>query len=278
MAQAKNLQNLITRALAGTVFVLLVVASLLFGPWTLAILFVFFTMAGLHECYDLLSKHPSVHPRLSAGFLTGLCTYFLMVAVAMNVCSFKWFIVLIPLIVIVFCIELYSRDKFSLTHLGATAIGWIYVVVPFGLIHAVAMAPGTYNYHLPLGYFILLWTNDTGAYISGRWLGKHKLYEKVSPNKTWEGLFGGIALAFAVAWILSLYFMDLNLSQWWVVAAIISVFGNLGDLFESLVKRGAGVKDSGKIIPGHGGVLDRFDGYLLSIPMVYMYIELFVFS
>jgi phosphatidate cytidylyltransferase len=126
---------------------------------------------------------------------------------------------------------------------------------------------------LPIGFFFILWANDTAAYFVGRFLGKNKLYEKVSPNKTWEGLFGGVAFAIFFGWLFAKYVDVLPSSQWMWIAAIIAVFGNLGDLFESHLKRSYGVKDSGKIIPGHGGVLDRFDGLLLALPLVIFYIK-----
>lgn len=269
---------MITRAITGAVFVLIVISSLLFGPWSMELLFLIFAVIGLRECYHLINTQPAVIPRYTGGYFIGIVLYILVCGIAMDTVPSTWLLGLVPLIVLMFCFELFYREKFSLTHLGATLVGWVYVVVPFAMINSLAFVSGQYQYHLPLGFFLLLWTNDTGAYLVGKFFGKHKLFEKVSPNKTWEGLAGGILLAFAVAWLLSNSMPVVSLNSWLIMAAIISVFANLGDLFESLVKRGVGVKDSGKIIPGHGGVLDRFDGLFMSLPLVLFYLKIFVFK
>lgn len=131
-----------------------------------------------------------------------------------------------------------------------------------------------YSFQIILGFFILLWVNDTGAYLAGRFFGKHKLFERISPNKTWEGSIGGTLVTVAGAYILSIFFTNLNLTNWVVLSILVAVFGGLGDLAESMLKRSLGVKDSGKLLPGHGGVLDRIDGLLLSVPFVYSYLHL----
>jgi len=118
----------------------------------------------------------------------------------------------------------------------------------------------------------MLWANDTGAYLSGRSFGKHKLFERISPNKTWEGFIGGILLAVVIALNLEHYFGALSKWEWVTMAVIIGVFGTLGDLVESMLKRSLGVKDSGNILPGHGGLLDRFDGLLMAAPLVFFFL------
>lgn len=120
----------------------------------------------------------------------------------------------------------------------------------------------------------MLWTNDTGAYLAGRFFGKHKLFERISPKKTWEGSIGGGILTIGVAFILSVYFTNLDQTNWIVLAILVAVFGGLGDLVESMLKRSLNIKDSGNLLPGHGGILDRFDGLLLSIPFIYSYLYL----
>jgi phosphatidate cytidylyltransferase len=148
------------------------------------------------------------------------------------------------------------------------------------LITTFSFIPGSYSPWLPLGFFILLWVNDSGAYLVGSSLGRTKLFERVSPKKTWEGMIGGLLATIAVAWVYSKWGMVkqdlvmLSSLHWIIIGVLVSVFGTLGDLVESHLKRTAGVKDSGILIPGHGGVLDRFDGYLLSLPMVYTFVYL----
>jgi phosphatidate cytidylyltransferase len=125
-----------------------------------------------------------------------------------------------------------------------------------------------------MGFFLLLWTSDTGAYLAGRSFGKTKLFERISPKKTWEGSIGGTILSIAVAYGISklLGFDDVTTFDWMVIAVLVVIFGTFGDLFESLLKRNLHIKDSGTILPGHGGVLDRFDGLFLAIPAVFFYL------
>ncbi len=122
---------------------------------------------------------------------------------------------------------------------------------------------------------LLLWASDSGAYFSGKTFGKHKLFPRISPGKTWEGWFGGTLAAILVGYILSRFFLDLNLPQWLGIAVIVSIFGVLGDLIESLLKRSLQVKDSGTLIPGHGGILDRFDSLVFVVPFVVAFLKLF---
>ncbi len=119
--------------------------------------------------------------------------------------------------------------------------------------------------------------NDTGAYLVGRKFGKHKLFERISPKKTWEGSFGGAILGLGVGYLNAQLFPDLSLFNWMIVALLVVVFGSLGDLVESMFKRSLGIKDSGKLLPGHGGILDRFDGIFIAAPVVYTYLR-FIFT
>ena len=140
--------------------------------------------------------------------------------------------------------------------------------------YAVNSFTNEYSFQIILGFFIMLWTNDTGAYLAGRFFGKHKLFERISPKKTWEGSFGGGLLTLAAAYILSLFFTNLDLTNWIVISILVAIFGGLGDLVESMLKRSLNIKDSGNILPGHGGILDRFDGLLISITFIYSYLYL----
>ena len=147
--------------------------------------------------------------------------------------------------------------------------------MPFCFFHALAYRTHTgFNYHLPLAFMLMLWANDTGAYLSGRWLGRTKLFERHSPKKTWEGFLGGIFHSAILAFIISHYYTELPWRTWVSVAIIIGVVGTTGDLVESMFKRSINIKDSGGILPGHGGLLDRFDGLLLACPAVFTYLYL----
>ena len=153
---------------------------------------------------------------------------------------------------------------------GGVLVLILLIAVPFGLLtHLFAYSPWMF-----IGFMVLLWTNDTGAYLVGRSIGRTKLLPAVSPKKTVEGLLGGIALTLGVAWLIARYQGFLSLPEWLSVAAIIAITSTLGDLLESAFKRARGVKDSGTILPGHGGILDRFDGFFLAIPSVLLYLHL----
>jgi phosphatidate cytidylyltransferase len=147
-----------------------------------------------------------------------------------------------------------------------------YVALPFSLITHVLVGGA----HVFIGFMLLLWMSDTGAYIVGRTIGRTKLMPSVSPGKTWEGLAGGVALTLLVGWLLSRYWMELSPTQWLLSAVVVAITATLGDLLESSLKRARSVKDSGDILPGHGGILDRFDGFLLAAPAMFLVIRLMV--
>ena len=155
-------------------------------------------------------------------------------------------------------------------------LGFTYVALPFSLLATFYFLNDLQieDHEVLLGFFIILWSNDVFAYLVGSTIGKTKLAERISPKKTWEGTIGGIILSMLAAYVLSNYFFSLDLENWLVLGFLISIFATLGDLLESWFKRQAGVKDSGKLMPGHGGILDRFDGMILAAPMVYIYLSI----
>ncbi|RYE18344.1 MAG: phosphatidate cytidylyltransferase, partial [Sphingobacteriaceae bacterium] len=177
--------------------------------------------------------------------------------------------------VFIFYAELYRKTDKPFPQIAFTFLGLIYTLLPFVFFMAMAFLQKTFDYHLPLGFILLLWTNDTFAYLFGKQFGRNKLFERHSPKKTWEGLFGGILAAIIVAFIISRYFTQISTFHWIVVSLIISIFGTMSDLVESMLKRSINIKDSGSILPGHGGFLDRFDGLLLAAPLVFIYLYLF---
>ncbi len=157
-----------------------------------------------------------------------------------------------------------------------TTSGLVYVLVPLSLIPFICFLNGHYDYRLMFGFFILLWTYDSFAYITGILIGKHRIFPSISPKKSWEGFAGGLLFSMSMAYVVSLVYPVLSFPEWIGVAFIIVVTGTLGDFIESAMKRNAGVKDSGKFLPGHGGILDRFDSVLFSVPFVYLYLALII--
>jgi len=171
---------------------------------------------------------------------------------------------------------LFAKKEEVISHLGKIFLTIIYIVVPFTLMVQIPFLNTEYSYvnTIILGVFILIWTNDTFAFLIGKNFGKHKLLERISPNKTIEGFIGGMVFTFIASLILTRVFSSLSLDKWIVIAGIVSVFGVLGDLIESMFKRQAGVKDSSNFIPGHGGFLDRFDSVIFAAPFIFIYLQL----
>ncbi len=223
----------------------------------------------------MMGKQPGLNPRYTAGYLIGISTYVLIWLVANGNADEKLFWLLPCLVVLMLFMELLYRERNVIINISITVAGWFYVVLPFALLHIISYHGAEYSYHLTIGIFCILWLNDSGAYFVGRWIGKHKLYEKVSPNKTIEGLVGGIAISALSTFALVAIFPEIPHRQWLVIAVLVAVLANAGDLFESLLKRTSGVKDSGNLLPGHGGVMDRFDGLFFVLPFIVAYLKLF---
>jgi phosphatidate cytidylyltransferase len=173
-------------------------------------------------------------------------------------------------------IKLYKKfERKPFTNIAFTFLGIFYVAVPFAILNVVVYEEGNYNYEIILGSLLILWASDTGAYFAGTRFGKRKLFERISPKKSWEGFVGGAVLALIFVFGLSLFLHSLTVEQWLIVGIIIIVGGTFGDLIESLLKRSIEIKDSGDSLPGHGGFLDRFDGLLISAPFIAAYLEIF---
>jgi phosphatidate cytidylyltransferase len=173
-------------------------------------------------------------------------------------------------------IKLYKKfERKPFTNIAFTFLGIFYVAVPFALLNIATFENGFYNFEIIFGCLFILWATDTGAYFAGTFFGKRKLFERISPKKSWEGALGGAVLAFIFALVIARYFDTLEFWQWMGIASIIVVGGIYGDLVESLLKRSIEIKDSGTSLPGHGGFLDRFDGLLISAPFIVAFLEIF---
>lgn len=244
------------------------------GPVLFQAVFLIVSLLSLNEFYRLVSKKDEVEPNRVIGLLTGLFLYVTISFDAILLEPLRWQQLIYPLFGIIFFAELYRKKKQPFQNIAFTLTGILYTVLPFGLLSEIAAFRNEYNSSLLLGYFILIWTSDTFAYLVGRKVGKHRLFERISPKKSWEGSVGGAIAAIIMAWVLHRFDPSIDLWIWIIVAFIIVVTGTLGDLTESLLKRTLGVKDSGNILPGHGGLLDRFDAILLSAPFVWAFLSL----
>jgi len=265
-----------TRAITGFFFVVVMLAAFFLGQYIFVGFFSLLSLLCLLEFYKLITA-TGVDPQKIGGLILGIsiCTgaaFFWLDASF----STHFLVLIIPLGVLVFFVELYSKTEKPFHNLAYTFLGALYTVMPFVFFMAMAFLQGNFNFHFALGFLLLLWTNDTCAYLTGRKFGKTKLFERHSPKKTWEGFVGGMILTALAAFVIGHYFQEIARIQWIIVGLIVSVFGTMSDLVESMLKRSINVKDSGSILPGHGGLLDRFDGLLLAAPLVFVYLYLLI--
>ncbi|MFC6103621.1 phosphatidate cytidylyltransferase [Olivibacter domesticus] len=262
-----------TRAITGFFFVVVMLASLLLGAYTFSIFFLLLALFSAEEFFKLIETD-NIKPNRIFGFLLGATLFTCVILLELNLGSIRYLVFTVPFIVLVYVSELYKKATQPFINIALTFFGIIYTVIPFLFFYSLGFLKGDYNYHYPLAFLLILWTNDTGAYLVGMKLGKNKLFERHSPKKTWEGFFGGVFLSIVVAYVIAHYYTDTEVWKWIVIALIISVFGTIGDLTESMLKRSFQVKDSGSLLPGHGGLLDRFDGLLVAAPLVYTFLYL----
>ncbi|WP_337042527.1 phosphatidate cytidylyltransferase [Emticicia sp. 17c] len=270
-----QLSNLSQRIIAAVIGVSIILVGVLYNEWTSWVLFLTISVLTQWEFYKLL-KLDANSPLAFYGTFCGVVLNVLTFFIEKDLIPFKFYYLVVPLLTATFFIKLYKKkDSKPFANLGYTFLGIIYVAVPFALINELVLTDTGYEPKLILGCLFILWSSDTGAYFAGRFLGKRKLFERVSPKKTWEGFFGGAILSLIVAFILTKYFNCILPWQWYIVAVIIAITGTLGDLVESLFKRSIAIKDSGSLIPGHGGFMDRFDGLLLSMPFIVTFLKIF---
>jgi len=277
------MKNLIVRTITGVIFVAAIVASFL-RPEAMVVLFSIITGLTVWEFTGLVNERPTVTVNrfictVAAVYFFFSMTYFCSDLYGGNAKS----VVFIPyLVTIIYLLvaELYGKQEDPINNWAYTMLSQMYIALPLSLINVLAFtatAEGEvrFNTLLPLSVFVFLWVNDTGAYCVGSLLGRHKLFPRISPKKSWEGSIGGAVFVLASAYAISYYLDGVMLTNWqWLgLGLVVVIFGTWGDLVESLFKRTLGIKDSGNILPGHGGMLDRFDSSLLAIPaaVVYLY-------
>lgn len=269
------MSNLIIRTITGIFIIVFTLGGIWLHPITFAVVGFVIMVASLIEFYNLISVTGLITDKI-AGVAIGIVVYLLSLAVAANLVNRMFFFIIIPVIILFFIFELYNTRRESFAKLANTMLGVIYISLPFALMPFSAYGhSGTFSPLLLVGFFILLWTYDSAAYLVGTSIGRRRLFERISPKKSWEGAVGGIIITMVVGWLLSGWLLLFTSIEWVVLAALISVFATFGDLFESLLKREAGVKDSGSLIPGHGGFLDRFDGFFFAFPVTFLFLQFF---
>jgi len=269
--------NLAKRTVVGVPGAALMVWCIFFNEYTFSFLFFVITVLSMHEFYKR-SANGLVQPQRWLGLIAGIISFITIISykVELNLDTKLCVLLCIPIFFTIFIAELYRRKENPFSNIAFTFLGIIYIPVTMGMATLIGWSSDDGLFHPSniFGYFFILWAHDIGAYFAGRWWGKHKLFERISPKKTWEGTAGGIVFSFIVAHFISMYCPGFSRSEWLAITVIILVTSTLGDLVESMFKRSISIKDSGTILPGHGGMLDRFDGLFISVPFVYTFLEL----
>ena len=272
--------NFIQRAITGLLFVTILIGCILYSPLTFGILFTLITVLCVYEFANLVNRHKVAHINPFMTVIGGAYLFLAMSGFCTATIGTDVFIPYLLLLLYMMIAELYKKKDNPLGNWAFTMLSQIYIALPFALLNVLAYhnipseSSISYNPILPLSIFVFLWLNDTGAYCIGSLIGKHRLFERISPKKSWEGSIGGAIFAIAASVVFARYFPFMGTAQWVGLALTVIVFGTWGDLTESLMKRQLGIKDSGHILPGHGGMLDRFDSTLMAIPasVVYLYV------
>lgn len=270
------MSNLVKRTIFGAVYVLIMLGGTLIHPFAFAVVFaaiLFFTQFEFYAVIEQAGHKPSKWVGTISGVVFFLLSFLLSIGLLPKAFGFTF----IAIIVFMFIFELFSSRQNTLENSGLSVLGFIYIAGPFSLMNFVvhASVTGQHNSFYPwvlAGIFFILWINDSFAYLIGSAIGKHKMCEKISPKKSWEGLIGGAVFAIIMGIINAVLFQEISMISWIVIALLTVVFGTLGDLFQSKIKREIGVKDSGNILPGHGGFLDRLDSLLFAIPIIFIWL------
>ncbi|MBR5864169.1 MAG: phosphatidate cytidylyltransferase [Alistipes sp.] len=278
-----KLKNFIVRAISGVVMFAVVLGAILGSKWTFGALVMLIALGGEWEFYRFAEK-AGYKPQRLIGLFAGAMVVTIAFALMMDITGGNApapmmtlaavlgvaFVILTPLS---FICELYRKSETPIANIASTMMGVVYVALPMALLLFIPMllSPEKWQPWTVIFYIFIIWANDVFAYLFGITLGKHRLFERISPKKSWEGFFGGLLGAMAMGYVAATV-LDGNIVVWVGMALVAAISGVFGDLVESLFKRSVDVKDSGNIIPGHGGWLDRFDALILSVPFVFVYL------
>lgn len=279
------MNNFVRRTLTGFWIVIFVLGGFWLHPLTFILTGLVIMTGALYEYFRLV-RLTGTNAQTVPAMVTGAAAYILATLSATELIDMKYLLLVVPMIIAVFITELYRKQVKPFDSLAHTTFALIYIVLPFclfpfsafmreGLEELITFKHLEFSPGLVVGFFLLLWANDTGAYLAGISFGRHRLMERISPKKSWEGFAGGVILSVVTAFLIADWLGVVMRIQWVMIAIIISVAGTYGDLIESMLKRSTGAKDSGSVLPGHGGFLDRFDSTLTAFPLVYLFIVLF---
>jgi len=274
------LKKLITRTITGIVLVLVMLTAILASSYSYAILFLIILIASIHEFTNLF-KESEVKPNSYFSYLVSIILFLSTFLIAKGIIEIKYFIGLLPFFLMIMVAELYRKKDKPVENIAVTIFGIIYLAIPLSLINflvfpEILSSSNAYIPKLLIALFSLIWIYDSGAYLVGVSVGKHRLFERISPKKSWEGAIGGTLIAITASYFISRFIPEIKLIHWITISVLTVVSSTFGDLTESMFKRYFGIKDSGNILPGHGGVLDRFDSLFFAVPVIFVYLKLFI--
>ena len=273
------MKKLVTRSLTGIVLVLVILTAIFASPYSYALLFITILIGGIIE-FSSLFKESIVKPNKLLSLIISVAFFIVAFLVAQGTLESKYFLSFFPLFLIIMAAELYRKKENPVQNISVTIFSIIYLAIPLSLINFLVfpeiLGGNNYTPKLLIALFSLIWIYDSGAYLVGVSIGKHRLFERISPKKSWEGAIGGTLTAILAAYFISVFVPEIDLIHWIAISMLTVISSTFGDLTESMFKRFFAIKDSGNLFPGHGGVLDRFDSLFFAVPVVVMYLKLFV--
>jgi len=266
------MNNFVKRTLSGFLFVTMIISSILLSRFTFAPFFAIICGWAVFEFHKLTNLQQDIKVNPWIGLIASVMLFLCSFLYASGVSQYHVYSIYAIYIILVLIFELYQQKVNPIHNWAYFILGQILIALPFSLLNYILFID-KWQPMILIAVFATIWVNDTGAYLVGVTFGKHRMFERVSPKKSWEGFIGGAVTALISGYIFSLFIPQISLIYWFIFSEIIVVFGTFGDLMESLLKRTLKVKDSGNVIPGHGGLLDRFDSMLLAAPVVYIYLS-----
>lgn len=273
------MKKLVTRTITGIVLVLLMLAAILASQYSFAILFLLILTGGLIEFANLY-KQSDIEPNKWLIYLISFVLFGTSFFIAKGMIGAKYFLGLFCFFLAIMAAELYRKKPKPIENIAVTIFSIVYIALPLALMNFLVfpeILPGhVYSPKILIALFVLIWTHDSGAYLFGVSMGKHRLFERISPKKSWEGAIGGTLTALLAAVLIANYIPEIQLIHWIAIGILAVVSSTFGDLTESMFKRYFQIKDSGHLFPGHGGILDRFDSIFFAVPVVVLYLKIFI--
>ena len=273
------MKKLITRTITGIVLVLVMLSAILLSQYSYVVLFLLILIGGIHEFLKLQQKS-EVKPNPWLIYTISIFLFLISYSTASGILATKYLLLLFPMLLLIMISEMYRKKAKPMENIASSVFGIVYLAFPVSLINYLVFPTifdgNNYTPKLLIALFALIWIHDSGAYLFGVSFGKNRLFERISPLKSWEGAIGGTLTAIGASYFISRLIPEISLPHWIAISIITVVSSTYGDLTESMFKRYFGIKDSGNILPGHGGVLDRFDSLFFAAPAVVVYLLVFV--